>query len=116
MKALCKFFRSLYIFLKLYRTGFYLSGLWSRSPGGVCGFYRLNYERGGTKEFAIVDIDFSKSQLHEHQHLHGGSDNTKIFRVDDNEITISSKFIVKLDDNEVKLSRRISQNSPGENW
>lgn len=90
-----KFLHSLLIFLKLYRMGYNLSGLASTCRNGTSGFYRLNYSRNGVEEFAILDIDFmieKKNHNKYYSHIHGGSQNTRIFRVEGDQITISSKM------------------------
>jgi hypothetical protein len=83
-----QFLTSLYIFIKLYLMGYSWSGLFDSSGG----FYRLNYLKGGQKEYAIIDIDFSDDEnFRTFSHIHGGASNVTIFRIDDNQITHSSK-------------------------
>lgn len=64
---------------------------WSGLYDAHGGFYRLNYLKGNQKEYAIVDIDFADETTHSFSRIHGGPDNTTIFRVDDNKITHSSQ-------------------------
>jgi len=82
-----KFLRSLYVFIRLYKMGYNWSGLFS-SEGG---FFRLNYLKNDQKEYAVIDIDFADKDPHTFSHIHGGRENSTIFRVDNNEITVSSK-------------------------
>jgi hypothetical protein len=82
-----KFLISLYVFIQLYKMGYFWSGGFHRD----WGFYRLNYEKGATKEYALIDIDFSTEKDHPYSHIHGGKTNSTIFRVDGDKITESSK-------------------------
>ncbi len=65
---------------------------WSGAFHWDWGFYRLNYEKKGVKEYSLMDIDFSTEKEHPFSRIHGGKLNSTIFRVDDNKITESSKF------------------------
>jgi hypothetical protein len=83
-----QFLTSLYVFIKLYMMGYSWSGLFDLHGG----FYRLNYQNGRQEEYAIIDIDFDDEIF---SHIHGGRDNTTIFRVDNNQITYSSNPILR---------------------
>jgi hypothetical protein len=66
---------------------------WSNLSHLNWGFYRLNYEKNGQKEFEIIDIDFNTEKEHSFSHIHGGKSNSSLFRVDGDQITtISTKF------------------------
>jgi len=85
-----KLLKSFCIWFKLFRMGYNFSGLYDRHDG----FYRLNYEKGDVKEYAILDIDFSMGNgaiNHPYSHIHGGQNDVTIFRVDAGKITSSSK-------------------------
>ena len=85
-----KFLVSLYVFIQLYRMGYIWSGAFHRD----WGFYRLNYEKGNIREYSLLDIDFDTNQSggNPYSHMHGGKDNSSIFRVDGSKITVSSKM------------------------
>ena len=74
-----KFLKHLWICLYLYKNGFFFSSLTDKDfDQKLCGFFRLNFERGNKKEFAIVDIDFQDNLYF---HVHQGPEKD-LFRVD----------------------------------
>lgn len=83
-----KFLISLYVYIQLYRMGYFWGGAFNRD----WGFYRLNYEKKDVKEFSLLDIDFNTGEGHIFSHIHGGKLNSTIFRLDENKITESSKL------------------------
>ena len=70
-----KFFKSLKIFIELYRAGFFFS------ENRDVPFYRFNYEKDGVFKYAIFDIDWNENKKF-HYHVHGGENNKTLFRVD----------------------------------
>jgi hypothetical protein len=80
--------------LMLYRMGYFLSsntGKGRDKAADSAGFYRLNYEKNGVKEYCILDVDFMRSRTRNYSHIHGGPRNATIFRFDDWKITRSSR-------------------------
>lgn len=81
-----KFYKSFRWYLRMYKHGYYFSGL-----SGYCDFIRLNFERGETVKHAIVDIDygtgesFGEFESGEFSHVHGGPENDTLFRYDSND-------------------------------
>lgn len=82
-----KFLTSLRIFIELYRAGFFFS------ENKNAQFYRLNYEKNGMEEYGIFDIDHSiySDGKTFYYNIHGGKENTSLFRVNNTGIKISSR-------------------------
>jgi hypothetical protein len=84
-----KFFKSFYWYLKIYRHGYYFSGL-----QGSCTFSRLNFENKDTHKVAIVDIDYGdgedfgefKSGAFVHAHSWKSGSNVTLHRWDENPV------------------------------
>jgi len=81
-----KFFVSLKNFLILYKMGYFLSDSTHKDDSfsdnhnsELWGFIRLNFEKGNIKKYAILDIDF---RAHAFSHIHGGINNTSLYRID----------------------------------
>lgn len=66
-----KFLLHMYVSFCLYRLGYNWSKLTHESE--KWGFYRLNFELGERKDYAIVDVDFARDDggLHDYSHVHG---------------------------------------------
>lgn len=82
-----KFLKSLWVYLSLYKAGFFFSSNTNRDypkkhiirkNNDLWGFFRLNFEKGEKKEYAIMDIDFQENLFY---HAHKGQENS-LFRVD----------------------------------
>ena len=62
-----QFIKHLIVCAKLYKRGYYFS---NNDHKGKWGFYRLNFEKGNSHEYAIMDIDFKKDV---YSHAHRGN-------------------------------------------
>lgn len=71
-----KFVRHIRDSVHLYRMGYFLSDSTHKSPDlpGQWGFIRLNFERGGVKDYAIFDIDFCDTVFSHVHRVSGGVD------------------------------------------
>lgn len=64
----------------LWKMGYFLSeNAHSDSQDELWGFFRLNFENGGQKKYAIVDIDFAiprSGERKSYSHVHAGPENS----------------------------------------